>query len=109
MVIGRFQPFHYGHAAVLDSLVDEDVILGIGSANLEVVADNPFTYHERMEMVLRSGYRTYIMLPIADINDYPRWVKHVETIVPKFDSVVTSGVELLLGSIVIRSSLGHYR
>ncbi len=90
LYLGRFQPFHNGHAAVLDLLAGEDVILGIGSANLEVVSENPFTYQERMEMVLRSGYRTYIMLPIADINDYPRWVKHVETLVPKFDSVVTN-------------------
>ena len=90
LYLGRFQPFHNGHAAVLDALSDEDVILVIGSADLERTPENPFSYRERMEMILRSGYRPFIMLPIADINNYPMWVGHVESMVPRFESVVTN-------------------
>jgi len=90
LYLGRFQPFHKGHAAVLDALKDVDVIVGIGSAFGDPTSDNPFTSRERIEMILRSGYRPYLMLPIADIHNYPIWVKHVESIVPDFDSVVTN-------------------
>ena len=43
--IGRFQPYHNGHQAVLErvaSSVDE-IIIGVGSAQLSHELENPFT------------------------------------------------------------------
>jgi len=90
LFIGRFQPFHNGHAYVLDALEGEDVIVGVGSAYESHTLDNPFTCRERMEMILRSDYRPYVMLPIPDINRCSLWVRHVESLVPTFDAVVTN-------------------
>lgn len=63
---GRFQPFHNGHLAYLKAICDRSEILFIGIANADpshITADvsaphrhlddaNPFTYYQRMEMIL---------------------------------------------------------
>ncbi|HDJ89497.1 MAG TPA: nicotinamide-nucleotide adenylyltransferase, partial [Thermoprotei archaeon] len=55
LFIGRFQPFHLGHFYALKwilSKVDE-VIIGIGSAQVSYTIKNPFTLGERIEMIWR--------------------------------------------------------
>jgi nicotinamide-nucleotide adenylyltransferase len=52
LVIGRFQPFHYGHAYLLQKAAEiaDTVIIGIGSANKKD-ADNPWDAHIRRKML----------------------------------------------------------
>lgn len=90
LFIGRFQPFHNGHAHVLTVLRHEEVIVGIGSAYESHSESNPFTAGERVEMIVESGFRPLAIVPIPDINRYALWVRHVESLVPPFDEVVTN-------------------
>lgn len=73
--IGRFQPFHSGHAYVVAEAlkkVDKLIIL-IGSANRARNTRNPFTYHERVNMIGHSfGWeQTSGKLLFAPVEDYP--------------------------------------
>ena len=53
LYIGRFQPYHLGHQAVLESISEEmdEIVVVIGSAQESHTIDNPFTAGERMEMI----------------------------------------------------------
>jgi bifunctional NMN adenylyltransferase/nudix hydrolase len=55
--IGRFQPFHKGHLAVLEHALAlaEKVVVVIGSAYASRGVRNPFTLPERSEMVLKAA------------------------------------------------------
>ena len=46
--IGRFQPYHNGHQLVLERIATEadEIIIGVGSAQLSHTRDNPFTSGE---------------------------------------------------------------
>lgn len=92
LFIGRFQPLHLGHMSVLERLMDDEVIIGIGSAHESHTIENPFTCAERAEMLLRSGVRPLSIVPLHDIHRYALWVRHVESICPFFEGVVTNNV-----------------
>jgi nicotinamide-nucleotide adenylyltransferase len=103
--IGRFQPFHNGHASVLkamDSAQDiEEILVGIGSYQYDFqhkkpeqwIDENPFTGPERdymLSLALSKISKRSAVIPIPDIHDFPRWVSYVEELTPKFE-VVYSG------------------
>ena len=52
LVIGRFQPFHNGHAYLIEQALIrcDTVIIGIVSTNVEN-SDNPWSFHARKEML----------------------------------------------------------
>src|SRR5207302_562889 len=54
--IGRFQPFHRGHLAMVRRILEsnEEIIVGIGSAQYSHTGENPFTAGERYEMIKRA-------------------------------------------------------
>ena len=85
--IGRFQPYHNGHQAVLERVaasVDE-IVIGVGSAQLSHELENPFTAGERVLMITRSlaslGRPIYV-IPIEDIQRNALWVSHVKSMTP---------------------------
>tara|TARA_Y100001970_G_scaffold284809_1_gene402981 strand:+ start:11051 stop:11665 length:615 start_codon:yes stop_codon:yes gene_type:complete len=90
VVLGRFQPLHYGHTKMIqaadsyrnENLPDSDIIISIGSANQPQNLRNPWTHIEREEMISTwldsSGINRYKICSIPDIEDPPRWVKHAE-------------------------------
>lgn len=92
LFIGRFQPMHLGHASVIEKAFAEldSLIIGVGSSEKHHAAENPFTYEERKTMIESSVSGNYKIVPIPDINDYSKWVSHVETLAGNFD-VVYSG------------------
>ena len=53
LYIGRFQPYHLGHQAVLEKIAKEveEIVIVIGSAQESHTPENPFTGGERMEMI----------------------------------------------------------
>lgn len=94
---GRFQPFHKGHLAAINQLLDEydEVIVAIGSAQEGYTCRNPFTAGERWEMIYRvireNGLLGRVwMITIPDINTPPTWTAYVLSMSPKVD-VVASG------------------
>ena len=53
MLIGRFQPFHVGHKAILERALEEcdKVVVLLGSAQEARVLHNPLTSGERWAMI----------------------------------------------------------
>ena len=83
VVLGRFQPFHHGHAGLVKAAVEHagggEVVVAIGSAQAGWGANNPWTADERKSMIeawADSEKLTLTVVLIEDINDPPRWVGH---------------------------------
>ena len=68
LFIGRFQPFHPGHAAVIEKLQDQkrDVVVAVRDTPLN--EDNPFTVDERLTLI-RSKFPEIEIIVIPDIEE----------------------------------------
>jgi nicotinamide-nucleotide adenylyltransferase len=94
--IGRFQPFHRGHLAMVKRILEsnDEIIIAIGSAQYSHTGENPFTAGERYEMIKRSldaeDIHNYHIVPIPDTHVHSVWVSHVTSLVPHFDVVYTN-------------------
>jgi len=93
--IGRFQPYHNGHQSVLEHIADEvdEIVIGVGSAQLSHTIDNPFTAGERVLMItcsLASLGCPFYVIPIEDIKRNALWVAHVQSMTPPFDLCYSS-------------------
>ena len=92
IVIGRFQPFHKGHAHLIDRALRlcNKLIIGIGSSNT-IDKDNPFSYEKRLEMVTRFieneklQHRIEKIVPIPDVPNDDEWLKLTIKNAGKFD------------------------
>jgi bifunctional NMN adenylyltransferase/nudix hydrolase len=105
--IGRFQPFHLGHLAVVQHALSQSkqVILLIGSAEQPRSMRNVFNFHERAQMVLsefnEDDAARIHCVPLIDIlYDDRRWVQSVEQAVK---SVTGGDSSCRIGLI------GHYK
>ena len=82
--IGRFQPLHRGHEAVINAALQkaEKVIILVGSSNLSRSYYNPFTFEERQDLIENSFYEDRNRLIILPVEDWPYnnqiWVKTVQ-------------------------------
>jgi nicotinamide-nucleotide adenylyltransferase len=98
LLVGRFQPFHLGHLEVVREIrrtrPDEELILGIGSAQESYTWKNPFSTAERMEMVARTLNEAkldgVLAVPLPDIQRHALWVRYTETVLPPFGRVYTN-------------------
>ncbi|HKS59758.1 MAG TPA: nicotinamide-nucleotide adenylyltransferase, partial [Thermoplasmata archaeon] len=98
LLIGRFQPFHRGHLAVIQwaraQHPEEWLILGIGSAQESHTTANPFTAGERWEMIAaglsEAHVDRWVAFPIPDIQRHAQWVAYVRTLLPAFDRIYTN-------------------
>jgi len=93
--IGRFQPYHFGHQEVLEEIAREceEIIIGVGSAQLSHTFSDRFTAGERILMITRSLRDLDALLyviPIEDIRRNAVWVSHVISMTPLFDVVYTN-------------------
>ncbi len=95
LLVGRFQPFHRGHLALVRSLRAgpdaEPLLLVIGSAEQSYTWTNPFTGGERFEMIERALAEARVtgvtLVPVADIGRHALWVRYLEGLLPAFDRV----------------------
>lgn len=102
ILIGRMQPVHNGHMQIINKVLDEvdEVIIGIGSAQLSHELKDPFTAGERVVMMSQAladagvDPSRYYIIPMQDINFNAIWVSHVKMLTPPF-SVVYSGNSLV--------------
>jgi bifunctional NMN adenylyltransferase/nudix hydrolase len=88
--IGRFQPLHHGHLAILRAALTraDRVVVLVGSANLARSPRNPFTYDERRLMIeaavaeLGVGPDRVIVRPAPDVpyNDQA-WIAGTQRVV----------------------------
>jgi len=93
--IGRFQPYHNGHQYVLERIAEsvDEIIIGVGSAQLSHEPENPFTAGERVLMItgsLKSLECPIYVIPIEDIKRNSLWVAHVKSMAPPFDRIYSS-------------------
>ena len=91
--IGRFQPFHKGHKAVIETALEQakEVIVVVGSSFAARNIRNPFTFGERKAMIEAAfpdeapklGKEGRIK--VVPVSDYPyddnKWVNAIQTIV----------------------------
>ena len=93
--IGRFQPYHNGHQYVLEQIAknDDEIVIGVGSAQLSHEQANPFTAGERVLMItsaLKALDLPIYVIPIEDIKRNSLWVAHVRSMTPPFDRIYSS-------------------
>ena len=102
ILIGRMQPIHNGHVQVINKILEEvdELIIGIGSAQLSHEVKDPFTAGERIVMIsqvladMDVDPSRYYIIPMQDINFNAIWVSHVKMLTPPF-SIVYSGNSLV--------------
>ena len=95
LYIGRFQPYHLGHQAVIHKIAGEvdEVIIVVGSAQLSHTPENPFTAGERMTMIygaLKDLRERCYVIPLQDVDRNAVWVSHLQSMMPAFDLVYSN-------------------
>ena len=87
IVLGRFQPFHNGHAAMISGAMsflgigdlDLPLRICIGSSQAEQSLDNPWSAEEREQMIrVWLGDYDAEIVHVPDLGDPPNYVKHAE-------------------------------
>ena len=100
--IGRFQPFHNGHLAVVRRALElaERCIILVGSSNIARNPVNPFTFEERKEMIILGvqselGTDAALKIDVRPVYDIPyndtQWVTHVTKVAHTAARVWTDG------------------
>lgn len=96
--VGRFQPFHIGHAHVVEQALQkvDKLIIVIGSADRARNTRNPFMTHERMDMIRRSFHWECESgrIILRSIPDYPsddRWEADLRKTVNSITSASGAG------------------
>lgn len=83
--IGRFQPFHNGHKAIVDVALRQakEVIIVVGSSFASRNIRNPFTFEERRQMIKAVFPQDNVkVVPVADYPyDDNKWVNAVRNTV----------------------------
>ena len=95
LLVGRMQPVHQGHLQVIKRIFEEveEVIIGIGSAQLSHTIKDPFTAGERVMMLSKAlaendrPASNYYIIPVQDIECNSLWVAHMEMLTPPFENV----------------------
>ena len=107
LLIGRFQPVHNGHLALLRHAlqVARYVIVVVGSAHQPRSPKNPFTWQERAAMLRASlsapEQARVRVLPVRDYYDLPRWVQAVHSGVAALAGPLPAGERMGL--------VGHFK
>ena len=87
ILIGRFQPLHRGHAAILQKITSSNnlSIILIGSADTARTVKNPLTFSERKQFIetyLSANVvlpNRYVILPLQDHpNNDAKWIQAVQ-------------------------------
>ena len=101
LFIGRFQPLHYGHLRMIKDIAAkvDHLIIGLGSPDAKPSCKNPFTAHERKEMIARAareiGLKKYEVREIPDTGKDVDWIASLKKAAPSF-TMAWSGSEWVL-------------
>jgi len=83
--IGRFQPFHNGHKAVVEAALEKakEVIVVVGSSFASRNVRNPFTFQERKDMI--KAVFPSDRVKVVPVSDYPyddnKWIAAIQNVV----------------------------
>lgn len=53
LIIGRFQPFHAGHAAIVQSVLDEGRVAVVAIRDTELSDSDPYSLRQRRTMIAK--------------------------------------------------------
>jgi len=104
VLIGRFQPFHNGHAALLQRALETAprVAVVLGSSWQARSAKNPFSWRERVAMIAASlpeaARARVAYIPLRDYYDDARWC-----------AALRREVEMLAGQGARIALVGHFK
>jgi len=95
LLIGRMQPVHNGHIQVIKETLKEvdEIIIGIGSAQLSHTTTDPFTAGERVMMLTKAlsengiDSSKYYIIPIQDMQMNAVWVSYIKMLTPPFAKI----------------------
>ena len=93
--IGRFQPFHNGHKAVIEAALEQakEVVIVVGSSFAARNIRNPFTFEERKAMI--KAVFPSDNVKVVPVSDYPyddnKWINAIMKIV---QSAVPNAVDV---------------
>ena len=95
LLIGRFQPFHFGHLYLIKKALEEveKLIIGIGSANIKN-RDNPLSFEQRkklLDAVFKKENLVKKISKIAPINDYSDdniWLEKTLDVIGAIDVII---------------------
>ena len=96
LMIGRFQPVHWGHVRLFEWARQDgsEIHVGIGSAQFGSTRENPFSSAERRRMLEAAdaalGLKLAKIDDVPDIFDDEKWAAHVEQCCGKFDVVYSN-------------------
>jgi bifunctional NMN adenylyltransferase/nudix hydrolase len=73
VLIGRFQPYHFGHKHIVDQALDDFdyLVILLGSANQPRSRRNPWTWTERASMIINCHPWDEWRIFIAPLDDNP--------------------------------------
>ncbi len=103
VVLGRFQPFHLGHAHLICKAVKvaanhgHVLRIAIGSTNRPESIDDPWTFKERRAMIDAWSTAEGVDLEVVgvpDLGDSKRWVSHAESYHGRSGILVSSEPEI---------------
>ncbi len=88
LVVGRFQPLHKGHEAVIRRAIEDcvHVAVAVGSTNAKQGPQNPLSWDERRDLLL-GVFPEAEVFNVPDIHDPPNWVAHLLDITGPVDKV----------------------
>ena len=95
LLMGRFQPFHLGHLALVKQILSEcgEVIIAVTGSQFNYIEKDPFTSGERIEMIHNSLKEDGIdlsqcfIIAIENQENNVTWSSYLKSILPKFDKV----------------------
>jgi nicotinamide-nucleotide adenylyltransferase len=96
-MIGRFQPFHLGHLELVRQILDENnqIIILIGSSQVNYTIKNPFTAGERVWMIRNSLIEARIdlsrvfLVNATDDENNVKWFGNIRSVSPPFKVIYT--------------------
>nr|WP_297472013.1 nicotinamide-nucleotide adenylyltransferase [Nitrosopumilus sp.] len=94
-MMGRFQPFHFGHLDLAKRILDEydEVIIAITSSQFNYLEKDPFTAGERIEMIHNSLKEASLdlsrcfVVSIENQFNVATWSSYLKSALPHFDKV----------------------
>ncbi len=98
LFVGRFQPFHKGHLAVIMEILKsyDNIIIEIGSSQEKNTRENPFSAPERIQMIklgLKEAgidLKKFTFVKIPDTFDDIGWVEKALKAAGKFEAAYTN-------------------
>lgn len=106
LMMGRFQPFHLGHLALVKQLLEknDEIIIALTGSQFNYLEKDPFTAGERIEMVHRSlkdeniDLSKCFIVAIENQFNIATWASYLKSALPKFDRVYSGNeyVKMLL-------------